>query len=1574
MNLRDAWLARCLPEDRAHHEQATLRALADEQLALASLREPDETLIRVSKPETDIGVRHAWLVQVIGKDRPFCVDTAAMAMTEQGWTIHDLFHPTAHVEREAGRLTALLEPQHESLVESWIVAAATPPLGSDAEAEAEALTHRLRLGFDQLALAVDDFEAMVERSREIAASLLEGSLAETTTAADREEYRALAETLDWFAREGFVFLGARDHRVVDGEFRAVEGSGLGVLRDGLPMAFHATIATPDPRPWLITKDSTRSLVHRAGLRDYVAVRRFDEHGELVEERCLVGLLGSKAYTEDIARIPMLRDKLVQVLQASHASVASHRGKAITAALSTYPRDELFQARVSQLAPIVGEVAELRERRQVRAFVRTDPWARFAYVTVYLPRDRYNTAVRHDMEQVLRTHSGATSIDYRAHVTESVLARLFFTLTLTQSVDWDLAALEHDLTLASRDWSEAFMDVARDLNPAERGIEFSAAYQDANTPTQGVFDLQALNALSEHDDMQLVMYRPDRPERADLRVKVLVAGEPMTLSHAMPLWTSLGLTIVDERAYPVTLRGQKTSIADFGLQNPEGVKWDLPDRQRVLDAFEACHRGLMDVDQLNGLVTMAGLTWRQVVILRTISRYLQQAGTPYSQTYIAQTLLDHRVLSRALVQVFGAKFDPDLFEASDGTGSRPDLGTDRDSAVDALLSAITTDLDEVASLDADRILRSVLDVVRATVRTNAFRHGALGHASGAMAIKLLPEQVPWLAKPRPAFEIFVHSPRVEGVHLRFGAVARGGLRWSDRPEDFRTEVLGLVKAQMVKNTVIVPVGAKGGFVPRHLPRTTDRAAWLAEGQECYRIFIGALLDVTDNLVDGAVVAPDRVVRHDGDDPYLVVAADKGTATFSDIANQIAVERGFWLGDAFASGGSKGYDHKAMGITARGAWESVRRHLAEIGIDSQTQDFTCVGIGDMAGDVFGNGMLLSEHIGLVAAFNHAHIFIDPRPDTARAFAERSRLFALPRSTWDDYDRSLISAGGGVFSRQAKSIPLSPEMNELLDLDAAVDHLTPTELIHAILQAPVDLLWNGGIGTYVKAESETHADVGDRANDSLRVNGSDLRCRVVGEGGNLGMTQRGRIEYARAGGRVNTDFIDNSAGVDTSDHEVNIKILLAGAIRAGELDESGRDALLPTMTDEIAQLVLVHNIDQNVALANARSRAAAMSWVHESLMQHLEQAVGLDRALEGLPDRDAMQAIVERGEGLTNPEMCSLMAWTKIWLEREVLASSLPDDPYLQHRVHSYFPRPLRERFADRIDEHPLRREIITTVAVNRFVNSQGISACHRLAVETGKTPDEVIRAQLVARAVFGAGRYEVALARTGMDPALQLDLRLSVRKLVERGTRWLLVHRSGVLDIAREIDQLSGAIDRLVENLPGLLTSRGGALRDDALAKSLARGVDPGLAEIAANAPSLHLGLAMIEVSRRDGRDLLLTAATFVELVERLELDALLPLIEGLPRTSEWDVQARSAMRDEMLQLQTDLTAQALDVAAKMDPAPGDATAVVDAWGSRVPRLHDRLAQLKQATAAGPDLARLSVALRIVRGMYDTVKLG
>ena len=779
------------------------------------------------------------------------------------------------------------------------------------------------------------------------------------------------------------------------------------------------------------------------------------------------------------------------------------------------------------------------------------------------------------------------------------------------------------------------------------------------------------------------------------------------------------------------------IYDFGLRAPEDTEEREELRTLFSDTFQAVWEGKAESDKLNALVLRGSLSWRQVSILRAYQRYIRQGGTPFSQDYIENTFLNHVDVAGLLVQLFETSFDPARGPADD---------PDRTMRTDQLEKEILAALDTVQSLDEDRILRSYLTVMKATLRTNYFQPGADGKPRSYISLKLEPKAIPDLPQPRPAYEIFVYSPQVEGVHLRFGAVARGGLRWSDRREDFRTEVLGLVKAQMVKNSVIVPVGAKGGFYAKQLPDpAADRDAWLAEGIASYKTFISGLLDITDNIVAGDIVPPAQVVRYDGDDAYLVVAADKGTATFSDIANGVAKEYGFWLGDAFASGGSVGYDHKAMGITARGAWESVKRHFREMGHDCQTEDFTVVGVGDMSGDVFGNGMLLSEHIRLVAAFDHRHIFLDPTPDAASSFAERRRLFELPRSSWADYDTSLISAGGGIFPRTDKAIPVSAEIREALGLEGSPVTLTPAELMNAILKAPVDLFWNGGIGTYVKSSGESNADVGDKANDAIRINGSELRARAVGEGGNLGFTQLGRIEYAAAGGRINTDFIDNVAGVDTSDHEVNIKILLDTVVADGDLTEKQRNDIIASMTDEVGALVLKSNYRQNIALANAAEQAPALMHVHQDWVRRLEKEGLLDRQLEFLPSVTEFKKRKADGRGLTSPELSVLIAYTKIVMEAELLKTSLPDDPFLKHKLASYFPKAIQERFTDQIQGHQLRREIITTQVVNEFVNTSGITAYHRLSLETGGTVEDVVRANLAASPDLRAARTAVPQRR-------------------------------------------------------------------------------------------------------------------------------------------------------------------------------------------------------------------------------------
>ena len=1229
------------PADLEDRTVTELLEVVEDHYRAALVREPGQDVVRVVGPGgTDVldggpdldgvdaaatgGLGGATVLQVVTDDLPFLVDSVTMEVLRQGWTIREVFHPQFLVLRDAeGRLRRLLRSaqaakEPDTLHESWMHLELLPParLGPE-EAAAAALERGVHEVLDLVGVAVADWRAMAERAVTISAEL--GARVETGAAGGAGgEADQARELLDWLSGNHFTFFGARDYALrgsgEEAQYVPVPGTGLGILRgDEDPPGSFSALPRLDGTPALlvVTKDNARSRVHRPAYLDYIGVRRFDASGRVVGEHRLLGLFSTTAYSESVMRVPVLRQKAQAVVEGSAYDPASHGGKAVVDTLETYPRDELFQTPLPELGETVERIAHLKERRQVRMFVRADPYGRFVSCLIYLPRDRYTGTVRRKMEQILLERLGGASIDDSARVTDAVLARLHVVVrmpaghppvVLDDGVD--LRALERDLTAATRTWDDEFADLLGGTRAADRlGALLRAlpeGYKEDYTPRQGRQDLGALTDLESGADMALALYVPDpmpgRPvDEADLRLKIFRRDVSLSLSQLLPHLTRLGVDVIDERPYELDAgHSERSWIYDFGLAVPGGAaavaeSWTAADRERFVSAFRAAYDGEAESDAFCALVMAAGLDWRQVSLLRAVGHYLRQGGVSYSQTYMAQALAANTAIARQLFDLFAVRFDPALALSVQ----------EREARADALVTAVEHALDEVSSLDQDKIIRSFLAVLRALVRTNFYRSGR-----AALALKLRSREVPDLPEPRPAFEIFVHAPRVEGVHLRFGLVARGGLRWSDRAEDFRTEVLGLVKAQTVKNTVIVPTGAKGGFVPRRLPDPADRDAWMAEGVACYQIFVTSLLDVTDNLVGAQVVPPPDVVRHDGDDPYLVVAADKGTATFSDIANAIALDEGFWLGDAFASGGSAGYDHKAMGITARGAWESVVRHLRELGIDAASDDFTCVGIGDMSGDVFGNGMLLSEHLHLVAAFDHRHLFLDPAPDPVRSFAERRRLFDLPRSSWADYDPALISEGGGVYPRTLKSIPVSEPVRRALGLGDGVTSLDPTALISAALAAPVDLLWNGGIGTYVKAETETNAEVGDKANDALRVNGAQVRARCVGEGGNLGLTQLGRIEYATCGGKINTDFIDNSAGVDTSDHEVNIKVLLAPDVADGRLTTEARDALLASMTDDVAGLVLAHNVSQNLALANAEAQAPSMARVHGEWIVRLEE----------------------------------------------------------------------------------------------------------------------------------------------------------------------------------------------------------------------------------------------------------------------------------------------------------------------------------------------------------------------------------
>ncbi|HEX8489093.1 MAG TPA: NAD-glutamate dehydrogenase [Propionibacteriaceae bacterium] len=1520
----------------------------------------------------------ATVAQIVTDDHPFLVDSVTMEVLRQGWSIREVFHPQFLVHRDVeGTLQVLLQGSDAAdqvgvTAESWMHLEILPPPGPDASSES--LADELRDGLlEVLRLveeSVEDWSKMISRSIETIEQL-----SDPAHNGGRDSEAALArELLDWFNSNHFTFLGYREYRLVadGGEPRLapVAGTGLGILRpdQDAPGAFHA-LPQPGTRHALmiITKDNYKSRVHRPTYLDYIGIRSFSPEGEVVGERRFLGLFASSAYSESVPRIPVLRQKAEEVLRRSGYDEQSHGGKAIMDVLDSYPRDELFQTSIADLAPIVEKVAHLKERRQVRLFVRRDTYGRYLSCLLYLPRDRYTTTVRNRMQEILMRRLRGASIDYTARVTESVLARLHFVVRMPVGDamgEVDVRELEKELTQATRSWDDEFADQIAGHEDTSRLAALVGAlpegYKEDYDPRQAVLDLDALTDVRHDADMTMAIYAPDKTlDEADLRLKIFRRDASLSLSTVLPHLSLLGVDVIDERPYELLLGpDDRAFIYDFGLKVPGGgaavaSRWTPEARARFIAAFDASYSGLSEPDAFNALVMGAELSWREVSVLRVVGRYLRQAGNIYSQTYIARALSANVDLARLLTRLFETRLNPRLELSKEA----------RRKATDAIIADIMAALDDVASLDHDRIIRSFLAVITAIIRTNAYQ--ADRHA---ITIKLLPRTIPDLPEPRPAFEIFVYSPRVEGVHLRFGAVARGGLRWSDRAEDFRTEVLGLVKAQMVKNTVIVPVGAKGGFYCKRLPDpSVDREGWLAEGIACYRLFIASLLDVTDNIVQGKVVPPVDVLRYDEDDPYLVVAADKGTASFSDIANEISTSAGFWLGDAFASGGSAGYDHKGMGITARGAWESVARHFREMGVDCQTTDFTCVGIGDMSGDVFGNGMLLSKHILLVAAFDHRHVFIDPHPDPARSWDERSRMFNLPRSSWADYDAALVSAGGGIFPRSLKSIPISPQMHEVLGIADSVKALSPAELITACLKAPVDLLWNGGIGTYVKAASETSAEVGDKANDGLRVNGAELRARCVGEGGNLGLTQLGRVEYAAKGGRINTDFIDNSAGVDTSDHEVNIKILLDNEVTAGRLAPEDRNPFLASMTDEVADLVLAHNYDQNLAIANSVYQSVSMAGVHEDWMQRLESRRLLDRDIEFLPSTEAMEARRTAGLGLTAPEISTLMAYTKIVLEDEILETDLPDDPYLTERLVTYFPTAMRERYADVMHEHRLHREIITTGVVNGFVNQSGITCFHRLSGETGAPPAEVIRAQLAARAIYDAREHERTIEALDhrIDALTQTRLRMELRTLVERATRWIINNRRRPIDIGATVAQLGPGVRSVQADLSSSLFGRDREAYDKRLQRYLEAGVPEDVAVASAVLPAAYSALTIVQIAGREDHDVLHVARVHFTLGQRLALDRLLARIIELPRDDRWQTMARAALRDDLHAVHAQLTALVLTTGGK-----GSADDLVTRWTEDNPSVAHSVTTLRAICQGRSDLARMSVGLRVVRSLLPS----
>ncbi|MFL5824603.1 MAG: NAD-glutamate dehydrogenase [Solirubrobacteraceae bacterium] len=1552
--------------DLSGHGEDELYGVAMAQWEVFQTRRPPEVKVRVYNPdEAHNGVRapHTF-IQIVSDDMPFIVDSVTMELARQGCTIDLVIHPVIRVRRdEEGRLVEVLEPDapvDQGTAESVLHAEVAREHEADRLGE---LSRSMCRVLEEVTAAVTDWQAMRGRMLELAEQL--APVADSGDGVDVQEAR---EFLRWTADDNFIFLGYREYELDDhGQDTALQvrpESGLGILRaaPATPrklLSPKAAAMARGAQPLVLTKANSLATVHRPARLDYIGVKRFTPDGRVTGEYRFLGLYTTAAYRARAGRTPLVRDKVEYVLDRAAFPPASHDAKALLEILESYPRDALFQLPAPDLFEIAMGLLGLGERPRLRLFVWRDPLDRFVACLVTIPRDRFNTENRERVGRILLEAFAGHQLDHTLQLSESLLVRVHYIVRCPEGVPEidDLPALEARLARSIRAWTDDLKDALQAEHGVERAAALFARYEQAFPPTyrserdaaSAVADIARLEELAGTRRPMISLYRSG--SEGSIRCK-LYSSDQVALSDVLPTFEHMGARVIDERPYRIAVSDSREAwIYDFGLRCPAEHVESV--REVFQDVFLGAMTGALEDDRLNGLVLVAALPGREIMILRAAARYLRQAGIPYSDAYMERTLLAHPDIARLLVKLFLARFDPDHPD--------PELAGQLGRAMEMAI-------DSVKSLDEDRILRSFLAVVRAALRTNYFRQDTYGAPLPYFSVKLDPVQIPVLPKPRPKFEIYVYAPRFEGVHLRGGKVARGGLRWSDRPEDFRTEILGLMKAQMVKNALIVPVGAKGGFVLKR-PPGPGGPELREEAVACYEMFLSGLLDLTDNIVDGEVIVPPRVVRYDDDDPYLVVAADKGTAAFSDIANGIAARYEFWLGDAFASGGSHGYDHKEMGITARGAWESVKRHFRELGTDVQATEITAVGIGDMAGDVFGNGMLCSPHIRLLAAFNHSHVFLDPDPDAQSSFAERRRLFEVDRSIWTDYDPDLISPGGGVYERSAKSIPVSEQVRRALAIEA--DELAPADLIREILRAPVDLLWNGGIGTYVKAAGESHPEVGDKSNDGLRVDGRELRCRVVGEGGNLGFTQLGRIEYALRGGpegdggHINTDAIDNVAGVNCSDHEVNIKILLDAGVRGGRLGEAERNELLVQMTDAVADHVLHGSYTQTQAISLARAQAGPMIDVHRRMIRRLEQVAGLDRELEFLPSEDVISDRKAVQQGLTAPELAVLMAYCKIYLFARLLDSDLPEDEHLFGDLERYFPPPLRGSCADLMHGHRLRREIIATVVANQLVDRAGTTFAFRLGEETGAPPARLARGYAVAREVFDMRSFweGVESLDNQVQAAIQLEMLIEARRLVERSTRWLVRVEAETIDIAATARMYAPGVELLRSALPGLLDGSDREAFDTREAELREAGVPVALARRVAAMPSMSFVFDIASIASSTGRALKDAMTTYFRLGAQLELNWLRDRIVELPRANRWQALARSALREDLLWLHSELASQVLECG----PATGSSDGAIERWSSgRSAAVERWLATLADIRASRSyDMTTLPVALREVR---------
>ena len=1522
------------PADLEEHDPNDMLGALIAHWRLMHIRRPDEAKVRVYNPDQE---EHGWrsddtIVEVVAQDMPFLVDSISTALNQKGLTIKLTIHPVFGVVRNSsGQLTALHDSKSSDEVTTTEAVIQMHVDRQPAEALA-ALEHKVAEVIQDVTLATSDWLKMKRVAEQVEKELEARPAAAGSM--DTAEERAF---LSWVINDHFLFIATCQFDLQgdekDATLHFVEDSGLGVLRDGQRARERAdrwisglgVDLSAFGDELLITKANARSTVHRPAYMDCVAIKRRDDQGRLVGLYCLLGLFAAGAYSMPPRQIPLLRKKVDEVFAGIDVSPRSHSGRVVANILDNFPRDTLFQTSTADLQATTLGVLELQERQRTRLFVIPEPFRRFYTCLVYLPRERYSREVRIAIQQILVEAFNGTDVVFETQFSESILARIYYVVRTPPDgqPSYDLSALEARVVEVATTWQDGlraalFSQVdealaARYLRDYSQA--FPGGFREDFHPRIAVNDIERIERARQTGHIVLHLYHPIVEAADQVHVRLYAPGAPVSLSQAIPILENMGLNVFGERPYRIRHHAGDVWIHDFATcRAAGGGQVPLSARRLFVDTFLRIWDGEIDNDSFNALVLHAELSWKEALLFRAYSRYLHQIKVPYTQAYTEGVLNRHPQLVRVLNRLFQLRFDPAAVDAQTETEQR--------------LAEFESLLEAVSSLDEDRILRSFLNLIQATLRTNFYRPAADG-TTPYLSFKIDPRQVSGMPQPLPMFEIFVFSAHMEGVHLRGGRVARGGLRWSDRMEDYRTEILGLMKAQMVKNTVIVPVGSKGGFVVKTGLSTDDREQRMEKGIACYRTLLRGMLDVTDNLVGTEVVPPAAVVRRDDDDPYLVIAADKGTATFSDIANQVAAEYGFWLGDAFASGGSAGYDHKVMGITAKGGWESVKRNFRELGLDTQSEDFTVVGIGDMSGDVFGNGMLLSPHIRLVGAFNHQHIFLDPEPDAAASFAERRRLFALPRSGWSDYDSHLISPGGGVHSRDAKSIPLTPEVQKMLDLK--VDRLTPNDLIRELLRAPVDLLWNGGIGTYVKASTETHEQAHDKANDAVRVDASELRCRVVGEGGNLGFTQLARVEFAMQGGQIYTDAIDNSGGVDCSDHEVNIKILLDKLVADGDLTAKQRNQLLVEMTEDVAQLVLADNYAQTQAISNVVAGGAQRLYEQARFIDLLEQSGRLSRKLEGLPDKKALTERLAMGRGLTKPEVAVLLAYSKMNYFEAIVGSDIPDDPFVLERLIRYFPQVLGERYPDEIAGHRLRREIIATIVGGEIADHVGPGIGFRVREEVGSDIAGVVRAYLVASGIFETDRLWEQIE--GLDnrvaASVQTEMLTAVSEFLEQTLTAVLRAYKGTMDMTSLKERFHEGVAELWEAMPRPLASQDKADFERRVRHLTGGGVPRDLAQQVAGLAPMSAALDIVEVARQTSTDIASTAWVHSALNHSLDLDWIRRQVASLSVQTHWHLLARTKLLAALNRHRRDLTADVL----RSRQQPGSPRGILEHWAHK-----------------------------------------